>query len=145
MVVSHSMDGCRIDASTSHPLDSASASKCSTSAYQGPIAFCTLMLPLLFASCLPTCCCIAPVVAPKPDSASRVCLDLFFAIWLLQLTMPHLLHRRCLLSSSRLCLVMRHLRLSTHCHLITSCVVACCRCADVLAVDVQASLPSSRL
>ena len=32
-VVSRSMAGCRIDASASHPLDSASASKGSTSAY----------------------------------------------------------------------------------------------------------------
>jgi hypothetical protein len=139
------MAGCRINASTSHPLDSASASKCSTSAYQGPVASCTLMPPLLFASCLPAGCCVAPVVAPKPDSASRLCLNLFFAIWLLQLTMPHLSHRRRLSSSSRLCLATRHLRLSTHRRLITGCVVACCRCTDVLAVDVQASSPSSRL
>ena len=32
-VVSRSTAGCRVDASASHPLDSASASKCATSAY----------------------------------------------------------------------------------------------------------------
>jgi hypothetical protein len=32
-VVSRSMAGCRVDASASHPLDSASTSKCATSAY----------------------------------------------------------------------------------------------------------------
>jgi hypothetical protein len=51
-VVSCSMAGCRIDASASHPLDSASASKRSTSAYQGPIASCPLTPHLMFPVCL---------------------------------------------------------------------------------------------
>jgi hypothetical protein len=75
VVVSRSMAGCRIDASASHPLDSASASKRSTLAYQGPNASCLLTPlipfasctpPLPFASCLPAGCCVAPVVAPPP-------------------------------------------------------------------------------
>ena len=69
-------------------------------------------------------------------SASRLCLDLFFAIWLSQLTRPHLSHRRRLSSSSRLCLAMRRLRILTRCRLTTGCVVA--------VADAQTSLPSMR-
>ena len=85
---------------------------------------------LLFASWLSRrpCCCAA--------SASQLCLDLFFAIWLSQLARPHLLCRRRLSSSSRLCLAMRRLRLSMRRHLTTGCVVA--------AADAQTSLPSKR-
>ena len=94
---------------------------------------------LLFASWLSRrSCCRAAA-----DSASRLCLDLFLAIWLLQLPTPHLSRRRCLSSSSRLCLATRRLRLLTRPRLITGCVVARCQCPDVVAVDAQASLLSS--
>jgi hypothetical protein len=72
----------------------------------------------------------------RATSASRLCLNLFFAIWLSQLARPHLSHRRRLSSSSRLCLAMRHLRISTRCRLTTGCVVA--------VADAQTSLPSMR-
>ena len=96
---------------------------------------------LLFASWLSRCpCCHATA-----DSASGLCLDLFFAIWLSQLPTPHLSRRCRLSSSSHLCLTTRCLRLSTHCHLITGCVVARRQCADIVAINAQSSLPSSRL
>ena len=104
-----------------------------------PFASCTPLLP--FASCLPAGCHVALVVAlpptPPRDFASTSSLS--------QLATPHLSRRRRLSSSSRLSLATRHLRLSTCCRLITGCVVARRRCADVVAVDAQASLPSSRL
>jgi hypothetical protein len=62
---------------------------------------------LLFASWLSRC----PCCRAAADSTSRLCLDLFFAIWLLQLATPHLSCRRHLSSSSRLCLATRRLRL----------------------------------
>ena len=150
LVLSRSTASCRIDASASHSLNSASASKRSTSAYLGPIASypltpplpfasCTPLLP--FASCLPAGCHVAPVVAlpptPPRDFASTSSLS--------QLATPHLSHRRRLSSSCRLCLATRHLRLLMRRRFITGCVVARRQCADVVAVDAQASLPSSRL
>ena len=51
-IVSCSMAGCHIDASASHPLDSASASKRLTSAYWGPITSCPLTPHLPFPVCL---------------------------------------------------------------------------------------------
>ena len=94
---------------------------------------------LLFASWLSrrTCCRAAA------NSASRLCLDLFFAIWLLQLATPHLSRCRRLSSSSRLCLAMRRLRLSTRCRLITGCVVAHRRCAGIFAV-IAIATPAHR-
>ena len=87
---------------------------------------------LLFASwLLHHPCCYAAAI-----SASRLCLDLFFPIWLSQLATPHLMHRRRLSSSSRLCLVTCHLRLSMCCSLTTGCVVT--------ITDAQTSLPSMR-
>ena len=110
-----------------------------------PLLFASCTPPLPFASCLPDGCHVAPVVAPLPtlpcdfastsslpsgchilqgptyraaaDSASQLCLDLFFTIWLSHFARPHLSRRRRLLSSSRLCLATRH-------RLITGCVVA---------------------
>ena len=92
---------------------------------------------LLFASWLSRRRC--PCCRTAADSASQLCLDLFFAIWLLQLATPHLSRHRRLSSSSRLCLVTCSLRLSTRCHLITGCVVARRQCADVVAVNAQVS------
>ena len=104
-----------------------------------PFASCTPLLP--FASCLPAGCHVALVVAlpptPPRDFASTSSLS--------QLATPHLSRRRRLSSSCRLCLATRHLRLSTRRRLITGCVVARRRCADVVAVDAHASSPSSRL
>ena len=104
-----------------------------------PFASCTPLLP--FSSCLPAGCHVAPVFAlpptPPHDFASTSSLS--------QLATPHLSRRRRLSSSCRLCLATRHLRLSTRRRLITGCAVACRRCADAVAVDAQASLPSSRL
>ena len=124
------------------PAGCRNASPC-PAAVSCPAASCRLMPPLPFASCMPAsppvcplfaswllrhpCCCCRAVTA----SALRLCLNLFFAIWLSQLVMPHLLHRRCLLYSSHLCLATRPLRLvtrrlclSTRRRLITGCVVA---------------------
>ncbi len=82
---------------------------------------------LLFASCLLRYPCCRTAAA----SASRLCLDLFFAIWLSQLATPHLSRRCHLLSSSclylttcRLRLEMHRLRISTRRRLTTGCVVA---------------------
>ncbi len=88
---------------------------------------------LLFASWL-SC---HPCCRAAADSTLQLCLNLFFPIWLLQLAMPHLLRRRRLLSSSHLCLAMRHLRLLTHRRITTGCVVAA-------IVDAQMLLPSMR-
>jgi hypothetical protein len=83
---------------------------------------------LLYAS--PVCLLFASWLSHRPccraaaASASRLCLDLFFAIWLSQLATPHLSRRRRLSFSSRLCLATRRLRLSTRHRLITGCVVA---------------------
>jgi hypothetical protein len=105
-------------------------------------ASCPLMPPLpfvLYAS-PPICLLFASWLSRRPccgaaaDSASRLCLDLFFAIWLLQLTTPHLSRRRRLSSSSRLCLATRRLRLSTRRRLITGCVVARRQCAGIFTV-----------
>ena len=65
-VVSRLTAGCRVDASASHPLDSASASKCTTSAYRGPIASCLLAPLLPFVSRSPAGCCIACCRVPPP-------------------------------------------------------------------------------
>ncbi len=85
---------------------------------------------LLFASWLSHC----PCCRAAADSTLQLCLNLFFAMWLSQLAMPNLKRRHRLSSSSRLCLVMRRLRLSTHRRLITGCVVARRRCTGVFAV-----------
>ena len=60
--------GCCIDASTSHPLNSASASasKRATLAYRGPVASCPLESLLPFASRTPAGCCIAICCVPRP-------------------------------------------------------------------------------
>ncbi len=81
-----------------------------------PLPFASCMPPLPFASFLPAGCRVAPVVAPPPTPPRnlRHCLDLFFAIWLPQLAMPHLSCRQRLSTSSRFCLATRRLRLSTH-------------------------------
>jgi hypothetical protein len=50
--------GCRVDASASHRLDSASASKRATLAYRGPVASCPLAPLLPFASRTPAGCCL---------------------------------------------------------------------------------------
>ena len=62
------MAGCRVDASASHPLDSASAStsKHATSAYRGPIASCVLAPLLPFVSHSPTGCHITCCRVPPP-------------------------------------------------------------------------------
>jgi hypothetical protein len=70
-VVSCSTAGCRVDASASDPLDSASASKRSTSADQGPIASCPLAPLLSFASRLPAGCRIACCHVPPPRVTFR--------------------------------------------------------------------------
>ena len=61
--------GCRIDASSSCPLDSASASQRATSAYRGPVASCPLVPLLPFASRLPAGCCVACCRVPPPRIA----------------------------------------------------------------------------
>ena len=108
-------------------------------------------LPFVLYASTPVCLLFASWLSRRPccraaaNSALRLCLDLFFAIWLSQLATPHL-SRRCRLStSSRLCLATHCLRLSTRRRLITGCVVARRQCADVVAVDAQAPLLSSRL
>ena len=68
------------------------------------------------------CCCFVT------DSALQLCLNLFLASWLSQLATPHLSHRRRLSSSGRVT--------------ATGCVVAPCQCADVVAVNAQASSSS---
>ena len=55
------MAGCRVDAFASHPLNSASASKCATSAYRGPITSC-LLAPLLKLSLIRRLVVASPVV-----------------------------------------------------------------------------------
>jgi len=65
-VVSRSTAGCRVDASASHPLDSASTSKRATLAYRGPIASCLLAPLLPFVSRSPAGCCIACCRVPPP-------------------------------------------------------------------------------
>ena len=75
---------------------------------------------LLFASWLSR----RPCCRAAADSASRLCLDLFFAIWLSQLATPHLSFRRHLSFLSRLCLATCRLRLSMSRRLITGCVFA---------------------
>ncbi len=83
---------------------------------------------LLYAS-PPVCLFFASWLSRRPccraaaDSASRLYLDLFFAIWLSQLATPHLLRRQWLSSSSRLCLTTLRLCLSTHRRITTGCVV----------------------
>ena len=123
-IVSCSMAGCHIDASASHPLDSASASKRLTSAYCSPIASCPLTPHLPFPVCLlkaspPVCLLFASWLSRRPcccsvaESALQLCLNLFLASWLSQLATPHLSHRRRLSSSGRVT--------------ATGCVVARCR------------------
>ena len=107
-----------------------------------PFASCTPPLP--FASCLPAGCRVAPVVAPPP-TPPRNFASTTYSLWLSQLATPHLLCRRHLSSSSHLCLTTRRLRLLKRRRLITGCVVARRRCADVVAVNAQVSSPSSRL
>jgi hypothetical protein len=65
------MAGCRVDASASHPLDSASASKRATLAYQGPAASCLLAPLLPFVSRLPAGCHIACCRVPPPHVTFR--------------------------------------------------------------------------
>ena len=79
-----------------------------------------------------------PCCPAAPTSASRLCLGLFFGIWLSPLARPHLSRRCRLSSSSHLCLATRRLRLSTCRCLTTGCVV-------VVVADAQASSPSLRL
>jgi hypothetical protein len=126
-VVSCSTAGCHVDASASHPLDSASASKRATLAYPGPIASCLLGPLLPFASRLPAGCRIACCRAPPPRitfcraAAARVHprpLPFVRASWLLRRISSH------------------RLRLLTRRRLTTGCVVT--------VADAQASLPSMR-
>ncbi len=107
-----------------------------------PFASCTPPLP--FASCLPASCRVAPVVAPPP-TPPRNFASTTYLLWLSQLATPHLLRRRHLSSSSHLYLTTRRLCLLKRRRLITGCVVARRRCADVVAVNAQVSSPSSRL
>ena len=128
MVVSRSTAGCHVDASASHPLDSASAFKRATSACRGPIASCLLAPLLPFVSCLPAGCRIACCRVPPPcvtfrrTAATRV------------QSQPLLFDRTGWLSRR---ISSHRLRLSTRRRLTTGCVVA--------VADVQASLPLSRL
>ncbi len=71
VVVSRLMAGCRVDASASHPLDSASASKSATLAYRGPIASCLLAPLLPFDSRSPAGCPIACSHMPPPRVTFR--------------------------------------------------------------------------
>ena len=78
--------GCRVDVSSSYPLDSASASQRATPAYRGPVASCTLVPLLPFASRLPAGCRVAccrvlaataalplpPVGVATPPTASAI-------------------------------------------------------------------------
>ena len=114
-VISPLPAGCRVDASAPHPLDSASASKCATSAYQGPIASCLLAPLLSFASRTPAgchiaCCCVPPprVTFRRTGTARVHPRPLLFvrASWLLRRISSH------------------RLRLLTGRRLMTGCVVA---------------------
>ena len=74
------MAGCRVDASASHPLDSASASKRATLAYQGPIASCLLapLLPFVSrspAGCRIACCPMVIVVVDVVRCAVAIIVD----------------------------------------------------------------------
>jgi len=114
MVVSRLTAGCCIDASASHPLDSASASKCSTLAYRGPIASCPLVPLLLFASRLPAGCHIACCRVPLPHITFRCAATARVH------PQPLLFVRASWLSR---CISLHRLRLSTRRHLMTGCVV----------------------
>ena len=113
--------GCRVDASASHRLDSASASKRATLAYRGPVASCPLAPLLPFASrtpagCYIACCCVplprvtfrrtaAAHVHPRPLLFVRDPRPLLFvhASWLshqISLHCLHLLTRRRLMTGS---------------------------------------------
>ena len=155
VVVSRSTAGCRIDAFVSQPLDSASASKRSTSAYRvlnasclltPPIPFASCTPPLPFASCLPAGCCVTPVVAPPPTPPRGFAPTSSSPSGCRNSQRPTC----CATAASRplatsVCLATCRLRLSARCRLITGCVIARRQCADVIAVDAQASLPSSQL
>jgi hypothetical protein len=117
MVVSCLPAGCRVDASASRPLDSASAT---TSAYQRPAAYCLMAHFFPFAS---VCWLViaSPLVAPPTPCiaflrTAAFCVHprppLFVrASWLLRRI---LLHRLCLSTRRRLtCCLLQHLRLTS--------------------------------
>jgi hypothetical protein len=120
--------GCCVDASTSHPLNSASASKHATTAYRGPIASCLLAPLLPFVSRLPAGCRIACCHVPTP------CVPFCYAAAARVHPQPLLFVRASWLLR---CISSHRLRPLTRRRLTTGCVVA--------VANAQASSPSSRL